>query len=376
MNKRGLKNIFIIIFIILYAFIYRGVIYNNYMKYAEIINSSVFILLSFVSLLLYGYQKKKLNKINKSVALLVVTNLILYFVLTYSVGFAFGFLNSPYVRTFTGIIKNIICPLCFYTSFEFLRYIFVSANKDKKFHIILFSLALAFVEIIYCINAFSFDTVYLIFVFTTVYIIPCVIENLCLSYMTYYVGFKPCLLYRLFLKLYIFVVPIVPNLGNYLSSIANVCLPFITALLSYRMISEYENGVEHNFVKNTFKFTDIPFAICFLILFCLVAGVGPYHVVGIASNSMSPIFCTGDAVVLRQFNIDDVEVDDIIAFKNGNKIIVHRVVDIDKGVYITKGDNNNDSDDVYLTVDDIKGVVEFRIPYIAYPSVMISKFLS
>ena len=41
MNKRGLKNIFIIIFIVLYAFIYRAVIYNNYMKYAEIINSSV-----------------------------------------------------------------------------------------------------------------------------------------------------------------------------------------------------------------------------------------------------------------------------------------------------------------------------------------------
>lgn len=376
MNKRGLKNLIFIAVLAAYAFFYRVVIYNDLLKYAEIFNSSIFVFIAFISYLLYGYQKKKLNKINKSVALIVITNLMLYFVLTYLVGLFFGFLESPYIKTFSGVLKNIVGPLSFFTSIELIRYIFVTANKDKKLHIALLSFVLALVEIIYCINAYSFDTVYLIFVFGTVYIIPIIIENLCLSYMTYYVGFKPCLIYRLILKLYVFIVPIVPNLGNYLSSVSNVCLPFITTLLSYRMISEYENGAEHNFVKKSFKFSDIPFVVCFLILFCLVAGVGPYHVVGIASNSMSPIFNAGDAVVLRQFDTDDVEIDDIIAFKNGDRIIVHRVVDIDKGVYITKGDNNNENDSVYLTVDDIKGVVEFRIPYIAYPSVMISKYLN
>ena len=376
MNKRGLKNIFFIILLVLYAFFYRKVIYTNFLEYAELLNSSIFVLIAFLSFLFYGYQKKKLNKINKSVAVVVVTNLLLYFVLTYAVGFAFGFLKSPYSRTLIGIIKNLIGPFIFFTAIELLRYIFVSANKDRKFTIVIFSLALAFIESCYYINSLPLDTVYLVFVFATVYVIPAIVENLSLSYITYYVGLGPCLLYRLFIKLYIFIVPIVPNLGNYLSSISNVCLPFITALFSYRMISEYENGVEHDFGKHTFKLSDIPFAVCFLILFCLVAGVGPYHIVGIASNSMQPVFGTGDAVVLRQFNLEDIEVDDIIAFKSGDRVIVHRVVDIDKGVYITKGDNNNDSDDLYLTLDDIDGVVEFRIPYIAYPSVMISKYLN
>ena len=85
---------------------------------------------------------------------------------------------------------------------------------------------------------------------------------------------------------------------------------------------------------------------------------------------------SGNYFCVIVLTLKHIEVDDIIAFKSGDRVIVHRVVDIDKGVYITKGDNNNDSDDLYLTLDDIDGVVEFRIPYIAYPSVMISKYLN
>lgn len=376
MNKRSVKNIFMIFLLIVYTFLYRFVIYADLLKYAEIINCSVVLFISFVAYLMYGYQKTKLNKIKKNIALLVITNLIIYFALTYLVGFGFGFLKSPYSIGFVNVLKNIIGPIVFFASVELMRYIFVAANRDRKCSIVSFSLSLAFLEIMYSLNAIPLDSGYLIFVFATVYVVPMIIENLVLSYLTYYVGLGPCLIYRLFIKIYIFVVPFVPNLGNYLISISNVCLPFLTAMYAYRMITEYEKGVEHDFNKNTFKLSDIPFIVCFLILFCVVAGVGPFHLVGVASNSMAPVFSMGDAVMLRQYDLDDIEVDDIIAFRSGNKIIIHRVVDIDNGVYITKGDNNNDYDDLLLTIDDIEGVVEFRIPYIAYPSVMISKYIS
>ena len=62
--------------------------------------------------------------------------------------------------------------------------------------------------------------------------------------------------------------------------------------------------------------------------------------------------------------------------REGDYIINHRIVDIDKGYYTTKGDNNNIKDVTKHKKDDIIGIVKFRIPYVGYPSVMISELFS
>jgi len=90
------------------------------------------------------------------------------------------------------------------------------------------------------------------------------------------------------------------------------------------------------------------------------------HVV--STGSMEPEIMTG-SVVFSSLEIDEINPGDIIVFKspqNQDNTIVHRVMDIKDGEYITKGDNNDNADDWVVFKEDILGKVAFNIPYLGY----------
>ncbi len=63
----------------------------------------------------------------------------------------------------------------------------------------------------------------------------------------------------------------------------------------------------------------------------------------VASGSMQPTLEIND-VILVKIEKDDIELKDVIAFKDGNTIITHRVLFIDGDTLTVKGDNNNTID--------------------------------
>ncbi len=81
-----------------------------------------------------------------------------------------------------------------------------------------------------------------------------------------------------------------------------------------------------------------------------------YSVLIICSGSMEPEICVGDAVVIKKE--DTYNVGDVITYNVENKYLVtHRIVEKVENKYITKGDNNNVSDDIQITKDKIEGKV-------------------
>ena len=108
----------------------------------------------------------------------------------------------------------------------------------------------------------------------------------------------------------------------------------------------------------------------------LVFGIGPYKIIGIRSESMTPKINKGDAVVIdKNVKKSEIKAQDIIAYENDEKeIIVHRIIKINKdGSYITKGDFNNTTDGKYVKFKKVVGKVKFKIPYIAYPAVYFER---
>ena len=73
----------------------------------------------------------------------------------------------------------------------------------------------------------------------------------------------------------------------------------------------------------------------------------------------------GDIVVVKEIDTNELKKGDIIAFKDGNIVITHRideVTEIDgKTQYITKGDNNNTQDIGYVLPEQVEGVFKFKI---------------
>lgn len=120
----------------------------------------------------------------------------------------------------------------------------------------------------------------------------------------------------------------------------------------------------------------IIFAILFLGSIAIKSMIGKeetssvfgYTVLRIASGSMEETLETGDVILIKNTNIDELSVGDIISFENeSGTITTHRIIDISlnkstgQKEITTKGDNNNTEDANKVTEDNIKGKYLLKI---------------
>ena len=152
------------------------------------------------------------------------------------------------------------------------------------------------------------------------------------------------------------------------------------------MKSQYKNVIiELDFVKREGKMQKIKKAISIIVILILLPillisiailvdsythpdevpsffGWKPFIVL---SGSMETQISAGDIVVVKEIDTNELKKGDIIAFKDGNIVITHRideVTEIDgKTQYITKGDNNNTQDIGYVLPEQVEGVFKFKI---------------
>lgn len=85
----------------------------------------------------------------------------------------------------------------------------------------------------------------------------------------------------------------------------------------------------------------------------------------VLSGSMETEIYPGDIAVVKTVNQEKLEEEDIIAFKNEDIVVTHRIVKIEENDgqirYITKGDNNSTNDKDYVYPEQIEGKFQFRI---------------
>ena len=87
----------------------------------------------------------------------------------------------------------------------------------------------------------------------------------------------------------------------------------------------------------------------------------------VLSGSMETQIMTGDVVVVKEIDANELKENDIIAFKEDDNIVItHRIIEIKKDEngdtkYKTKGDNNNEEDDGVVNPEQIEGIYKFRI---------------
>ena len=85
----------------------------------------------------------------------------------------------------------------------------------------------------------------------------------------------------------------------------------------------------------------------------------------VLSGSMETQIMTGDLIVVKEVDTNTLKENDIIAFKENEMVVTHRIVRVEKvdgkTKYITKGDNNSAEDNGYVLGEQIEGLYQFRI---------------
>lgn len=348
--------------------------------FSEINNlfSIIFFVVSLATLIkLIGYRKDK-NLYKIDIAQIAFIYTIIFFIFTYLSGLITGYVRTPYSRETLTIIGNVLPIATFVIIREVFRYTVVSKTNNKV-SLVLLVVTLSIFDILFNINSYDLESAAGIFEVCSCLMLPCILNNIMLSYVSKKAGYLPCIIYSLIMSCYIFIVPILPDSGIYLESIFKLIFPTI---LLIRVNTKFgKNNFKLNRTK-TFKkaLITIPSATLLIFLIVLVSGVFKYYMISVASNSMYDVISRGDAVIITKIDkkeIKTLKVGDILVYTHDKKVVLHRIVNVhrDKGKYSynTKGDNNNSQDKWTIEEDDVIGKVTFKIPYIGYPSVLLQE---
>lgn len=100
-----------------------------------------------------------------------------------------------------------------------------------------------------------------------------------------------------------------------------------------------------------------------------VPKIGGYCPLIVLTGSMEPEIKSGDLIICKQIDSDEVKVDDVIAFfdpdSHEGSVLTHRVIELvnEDGTlsYRTKGDANNSADRSLVPADSLVGLYQFRV---------------
>ena len=85
----------------------------------------------------------------------------------------------------------------------------------------------------------------------------------------------------------------------------------------------------------------------------------------VLSGSMETEIYAGDLAVVKEVDTNSLKVGDVIAFKSGDVVVTHRIIEIvsenGETKYKTKGDNNNTDDIGYVLPKNVEGLYQFRV---------------
>ena len=371
------KKLYVILCLISIVFFTLKIITINSFPYmVNYFDCIVFFILFISFYFLYGLRRSKNYLENISIRYIIIL-LLSYILVIYMLGFFMGFSKSVYSLNLISIIKN-IWPIFFTIIFkELIRYIISFKAVKNIGPYILLTVIYILIDLFNVYYASSFTNSYLIFNFICLNVLPTIAKEAVSSYITYNINYIPTLIYNLAFGIVPFLLPIVPNLGNYINSILGILFPFMMFLLLRKVIKYHDKDIVK--LRPIFvKLICFPIIIFTAILIVLVSGIFSYKLIAIGSDSMNPIYYKGDAVIYEKVKPEDIVEGDILVFNHNNEVITHRVKSIIiKGnaiSFVTKGDNNNTIDSKQVSEEEVLGKVKYIVKYVGYPTILLNDF--
>lgn len=372
MNRDKLKIYFLellLFFFLLFALFESNIITK--------LGLAIFLLIYMFICIIFLRKRQILPIYHKQVLILMCIFAFIYLAVFYLIGFYFGYYEAP-VKLSLWSVWNYIIPLSvIIISSEVIRHILLS-QKSKRPKFLVFAIMVLIDLIIYTgvydlNNLNDFLTVIGFILFASV---AC---NLLYNYISIRFGYKGIIVYRVVTALYVYFIPIVPDIYIFFRSVLRMVYPYMIYL-----VLDYTYAKRHliaDYVDQRKKVVNTTILVILAtLLSMLVSCQFKYGIIVIGSGSMTGTLNKGDATIYERYDNQKIEEGDVIIFNSDGLRIIHRVVDIKKvngqTRYYTKGDANIEMDEDYITEKDIVGLTLFKIRYIGYPSIWVKDIFS
>lgn len=372
--KKNIKAIYLteiaLLILIILFYMLTKVVSSNIKSYLAI---TFLLIILIINIILFKIDHTK-SYYSGYIRRTIITVLMVSGIIIYALGLIIGFTHG-YKIIYNSIVFRIIPMILITIIVEYLRAIIVKHSFGNKKSLIIISIVLSLIPIILEINYGTLTNSYEKFVFLSTIILPSIAESFLCTYLVHRDNQFSSIIFKLVVQLYMYIIPIVPNLGYYLYAVLKIVVPFIIFYIINKNLLVEEN--KKSVAKMNRRIFSIPILIAALILVALVSGIFKYKLIAIATDSMKDLYARGDAVIIEYLKPEEIHVGDVMVFRHSNKVITHRVIEIkDKNgkiYYNTKGDNNKSADGFVTEDKDVIGRVDFVIKYIGYPTIYIEE---
>ena len=298
---------------------------------------------------------------------------VLYVILLYLLGIYFGFYKATVtfsVKTFTTIILPLIL---FIILTEYVREK-ILGGKFKYKKILAFAIVVI-AEALINIKKYDFTNSKDFLAFWGYVFFVAIINNLLFNYISIRYGKYPNIVYRLICSLYVYIIPVTPDIHLLIHTFIKMILPYIIYCVLEYTYPERKTILKYQ--KKKYSIVNFILIILMISITMLVSCNFKYGVLVIGSESMTGTINKGDIVFFEKYNNQKVKKGDIILFKSDKRIIVHRVVETkninDEKRYYTKGDANKVNDEGYVTNNELVGIYKSHIKKIGNLTLWFNK---
>lgn len=319
-------------------------------------------------------NKTRMLSIKKKEVFKLVTLLgVIYVALLYTIGIYTGYYKATIKFSFDTLLKYIIPIAMIIISSEYIRNKFI--NYETKFSLLLNYIIQIIIDLLIYTNIYKLNSVDNLMLVIGYVLFASISSNLLYNYIAKRYGVKPNIIYRLLTVLYVYIIPVSPDIYIFFLSFYRMAFPF----LIYYLIESFYGETEDTFAIKENKFIKIVSSVLFgllIIYIGLISCLFKYGALVIGSGSMTGTINKGDVIIFsKDVDILDVEKGDIIVFTKNDVKIVHRVIEKKQqnGEYrlYTKGDSNQQEDEWYVTNDELYGRVVNKIEDIGLPTIWL-----
>lgn len=369
----------IILYVVLSATVLTAA---NVPLYNVLVNPLIWVLIAGYSYYLARDNQARVKKSYDKTQSLIIA-MIIYIIVYFCIGLFAGFQKTPYAKDLISIIKNIWSFGGIIVFEEITRNSLVRMNKKSISNLIIITFLFILAQINFISLFATFNSLQTAFTYISSIIIPIIAGNMLFTYLSYLGGTKLPIIYRFFVSIPPFIVPIIPDLNWFLTAVVGVTVPLIVYVyLNYINVKNVERLGKRRASKYS-PVTYVPVLTVLIVAVLFVVGAFKYQPVAVLSGSMSPYFNRGDAVIINKLSDsekDNLKKGDVIQFISGGRYVIHRIISVEEDnnlnrVFITKGDFNNVQDSGVVEYDQVVGKLVFIVPFIGYPSVWLNEIV-
>lgn len=322
------------------------------------------------------------ERFHNEVILIILIATMLYYAITFLMGFFWGVYYSTYSKSFLGILRNVFTGLIIILSIENVREALIKNSAYHKSIVWITPIVCTLLEIPSQVNFELYTSTVDLFNISLTLILPCFVKNIALTYITYKTNKISSIIYQLLYTMPNYFLPIFPNLGEFFYIIVNTLFPALVIILIANIttlkvpkIKNSRDLVKRDIASKVIMTCMIVFI---LLVLYLTSNMFRFAALTIGSPSMTKTINKGDIIIIDKKD-QNIKLGDIIAFHEQGKIIVHRVISIDEDnksqKFQTKGDANLTKDGWKVSETAVIGKVKFRIRWLGWPTIKLSEFL-